>query len=94
MRRGIGPERGAEPLVGALMGDEAPADLAVLLGRGLEHEPAIEAQRHQQRRAAAARGKRVEPGSRGQIEERRGAHTGDPVAAGQAVAREFAGTQA
>ena len=53
IRRGIGAERRAESLVGALMGEEARADRDVVRRRRLEREAPIEAQRHQHRHSAA-----------------------------------------
>ena len=84
------PERGPEALVGALMRAKPPADLLVLRGGGLEREAAIEAQRHEQRPAAARLGERVEPGGRGQVEQRRSGHAGELGIVTQPLAREVA----
>ena len=84
------PERGPEPLVGPLMRTKLLADLLVLRGGGLEREAAIEAERHEQRPAAARRGERVKPGGRGQVEQRRSGHAGELGIVTQPLACEVA----
>ena len=72
------------------MGDEAAADLAVRLIRRLEPKRPSKLSAMSSGMPRTACSQRIEPRGGGQIEQRRGAHTGDAIAPGQAAAREIA----